>query len=115
MEKPLPSSSRRTRHSRKYFHVIANNLSPDYAASALTLTPMLLVSGKNGDQTAHLSNLNWRVLKQDGSAATQALTAGTGLAKKLAANLTDCTGLKITARLPTTDPVSRAQRKWLHR
>ena len=47
---------------------------PDYAASALTLTPMLLVSGKNGDQSAHLSNLNWRVLKQDGSAATQALS-----------------------------------------
>lgn len=86
----------------------SKTFAPDYAASALTLTPMLLVSGKNGDQTAHLSNLNWRVLKQDGSAATQALTAGTGLAKKLAANLTDCTGLKITCEATYTDPVSMA-------
>ena len=59
---------------------------PNYAASPLTLTPLLLVSGKNGDQTAHLSDLNWKVVKQDGTAATQALTAGTGLVKKLAAN-----------------------------
>ena len=48
------------------------------------------------------------VVKQDGTAATQALTAGTGLAKKLAANLTDCTGLKITCEATYTDPVSRA-------
>lgn len=81
---------------------------PDYSKTPITLTPLLLVSGKSGDQSANLSGLKWSVQKQDGTTATQTLTAGTGNAKKLAANLTDCTGLKITCEATYTDPVSKA-------
>lgn len=33
----------------------SKTFAPDYAASALTLTPMLLVSGKNGDKQRTLA------------------------------------------------------------
>lgn len=87
-----------TRDSKSY--------APDFAASNMTITPLLLVSGKTGDQIANTSNYTWALTKQDGTAATQTLAAGTGNAKKLAVNLTDCTGLKITCNATYTDPVS---------
>jgi hypothetical protein len=80
---------------------------PDYSNTNLTLTPLLLVSGKTGDQSANLTGFKWTVTKQDGTAATQTLTAGTGNAKKLASNLTDATGLTIKCEATYTDPVSQ--------
>lgn len=80
---------------------------PDYAKAPATLTPYLLVSGLTGDQIAHVSGFSWALTKQDGSASGIQLSAGTGNAKKLAANLTDCTGLKITCTATYTDPVSK--------
>lgn len=80
---------------------------PNYPTQAATLTPYLLVSGLTGDQIAHVSGFSWSLTKQDGSASSVSLAAGTGNAKKLATNLTDCTGLKITCNAAYTDPVSK--------
>lgn len=84
------------------------SFAPDYTEQNLTITPMLLVSGLTGDQIANVSGFKWSVVKQDGTAsATNLVDTESSSAKKLATNLTDCTGLKITCEATYTDPTSK--------
>ena len=81
---------------------------PDFGASPLTITPLMLVSGLQGDQSARVSGFKWTLTKENGEAATQKLTAVAGSARQqLKANLTDCTSLQIKCEATYTDPVSR--------
>lgn len=80
----------------------------DFTKTPLTITPRLGVSGKEGDQSANLSNLNWALTNEKGAKATQTLTAVSGSqSQKLAANLTDCTSLLISCTAVYTDPISK--------
>lgn len=83
------------------------SFAPDFGASPLTITPLMLVSGLQGDQIARVSGFRWTLTKENGATASQKLTAVAGSAKQqLKANLTDCTSLQLKCEATYTDPTS---------
>lgn len=88
----------------------AKAFAPNYAATPLTITPMLLVSGLQGDQIANVSNYKWSVKKEDGNKASQTLSPVSGSNKQqLKANLDNCNSITIKCDATYTEPVSNIQ------